>query len=128
MLIVADTRERANAHILKYFDRNGIPYRVAKVETGDYVDEERPGIAVERKRNLGELAINLCGPDARRFYAEVRRAHDAGIRLVVLCEHGGEIRTFRDVAKWRSPYGRVTGRMLQDRIFQLEMAYAVPVL
>ena len=127
-MIIADTRERANGHILRYFDRHEIPYRIAKVDTGDYISDEHPGIAVERKKNLSELCHNLCSPDRMRFYAECRRAREEGVRLIVLCEHGGKIKSFADVRTWSNPYGTVTGRRLQDAIFQLQMAYAVPVL
>lgn len=127
-LIVSDTREKANEHILKYFDKHGIEYRVAKIDIGDYMCEENQTIRVERKKNLNELAMNMCSPDRMRFYAECRRAHDAGVRLIVLCEQGGGIKTFDDVRSWKNKYGKVTGRMLQDAIFNLQMAYGIPVL
>ena len=126
-MIVSDTREKANDHVLKYFDRHGIEYRVAKVDTGDYMLDERPDLRVERKKSLSELCMNLCSPDRRRFYNEVRRAHDHGIRLVILCEQYG-VKNFTDVASWRNPYGKVTGRQLQDAIYRLEGGYSVPVL
>lgn len=127
-MYIFDTRERCNDHIKRYFERNRIEYRVAKVDTGDYMLEENPMVRVERKRTLGELCVNMCSKDVKRFYAEIRRAHDAGLKLVILCEHGGRIRTFQDVSTWKNQYGTVTGRMLQDKIYKLEMAYGVPVL
>lgn len=126
-MIVSDTREKANDHVLKYFDRHGIEYRVAKVDTGDYMLDERPDLRVERKKSLSELCMNLCSPDRRRFYDEIHRAHDQGIRLVILCEQYG-VKSLTDVASWRNPYGRVTGRQLQDAIYRLEVGYSVPVL
>ena len=126
-MIVSDTREKANDHVLKYFDRHGIEYRVAKVDTGDYMLDERPDLRVERKKSLSELCMNLCSRDRRRFYDEIHRAHDQGIRLVILCEQAG-IKTFADIAGWKNKYGKVTGRQLQDAIYRLEVGYSVPVL
>lgn len=130
MKIWIDTREREQAigRIKAYFDRHGIEWEKRKLDVGDYMLEGQNGLIVDRKQSLSELSMNLLSPDKRRFYAEIRRAHDDGIRLIILCEQGGEIKSFNDVARWKSTYGRVTGKSLQDAIFRLEMAYQVPVL
>ena len=130
MRVLVDTREKphAIARILAYFDRHGVAWEKRKLDIGDYMLDGQPHLIVDRKQSCNELASNLCSPDRRRFYNEVRNAHDAGIRLIILCEHGGDIRTFDDVRNWKNPYGKVSGRRLQDAIFQLQMAYAVPVL
>ena len=128
--VAVDSREKPQAikNILAYFDRHGILWEKRKLEIGDYMLEDRPWLVVDRKQSLGELCVNMCSGDVSRFYREVRRAHDCGVKLIILCEHGCGIRTFQDVAGWKNKYGTVTGRMLQDKIYQLEMAYRVPVL
>lgn len=125
-MYVCDTREKTNEHILKYFDRHTIQYKVEKVDTGDYMNTENPLVRVERKKSLGELAHNLLSPDKSRFYREVRRAREQGIQLVILCEHGG-IKNLDDVKKWRNPYGKVTGKTLADAIFKLYIGYHIEV-
>ena len=127
-MITVDSRERRNEHILKYFDRRGIEYRIAKVNTGDYMDEACPYIRVERKKDLAELAHNLLSPDRTRFYNEVRRARAEGIKLIILCEHGRGVTNIEDVKKWVPKFGKASGRSLADAIFRLEIAYGVPVL
>lgn len=127
-MYVFDTRERANSHIKNYFDKHGIEYKTYKIDTGDYMSEENPAVRVERKKSLSELCTNLCSQDRIRFYKEIRRAHDAGIKLVILCEHGGTIKSLADVSRWSNPHGSVTGRKLQDEIYKLEVGYSVPVL
>lgn len=124
---IFDTREQTNDHIKAYFDRHHIPYREAKLDCGDYALEGLDGIRIERKKNLQELAHNLLSQDRARFYREVRRARDIGIRLIVLCENGGGIRTYEDVKLWKPKYGKVTGKALADAIFRLEIGYGVPV-
>lgn len=127
-LIYCDTREKENGHILRYLEQNEIPYEVRKIDCGDYMIEGQGNVRVERKRNLQELAHNLCSPDRARFYREVRRAREAGIRLIVLCEHGGEIRDLASVGTWKPKYGKVSGKTLRDAIYALMVSYGVPVV
>ena len=90
-MYIFDTRERKNDHIKAYFDRNGIPYKVEKLDVGDYMVEGGK-VSVDRKQNLSELCTNLTSRDDHaRFWREVRRAKECGIKLIVLCEHGGQI-------------------------------------
>ena len=91
MKIFVDSREKPQAiqGILAYFDRHEIEWERVKIDTGDYMLEGQPDLIVDRKQSLGELAHNLLSPDRARFYREIRRAREAGIRLIILCEHGG---------------------------------------
>lgn len=126
-LIVSDSREKENKHVLNYFDRHGIEWERRKLDTGDYMLEGHPERVVDRKQSLQELAHNLLSNDKKRFYAEIRRAREQGIELIILCEHGG-IRDLKDVAKWKPRFGKASGRSLADAIFRLEIGYGVPVL
>ena len=124
MRIIADSREKKNEHVLSYFGRHGIPYVVQKLDVADYMIDGQPGVVVDRKRNLSEVCTNLMTRnDSARFWREVRRAHDEGIKLYILVEHGGQIKTIRDVANWTSPYSRVTGRRLLAEMCRVEAAY-----
>lgn len=124
-MIVTDTREKRNEHILKYFDRHNVQHVTGKLDAGDYMDTDHPLTRVERKANLAEMAHNLLTKDRKRFYAEVRRARAEGIQLVVLCEEPG-INTVEDVKNWKPRYGKASGRSLADAIFKLEIGYGVP--
>jgi ERCC4-type nuclease len=129
MLIKVDSREKPQAvkNILAYFDRHGIEWEKVKLDTGDYMLDGHPELVVDRKQSLGELAHNLLSQDKARFYREVRRARESGIKLIILCEHGG-IQSIKDVKSWVPKYGQVSGRALADAIFRLEISYGVPVL
>lgn len=129
MKIWTDSREKPQAvkGILAWFDRHGIEHERTALKTGDYMLDGQPDLIIDRKGGLGEICMNLCSPDKVRFYKEVRRAHDQGIRLVILCEQYG-VKSLADVAAWKNPYGRVSGRQLQDKIYKLEIGYGVPVL
>ena len=124
-MYVFDTREQKNLHVKAYFDRHNIHYIEKKLDCGDYM-VEGGNISVDRKRTLEELSCNLLNPqDKKRFMREVRRAREAGIQLVVLCEHGGKIKTLTDVAQWESSYSPVKGRALVDAMHRLTVSYGV---
>ena len=129
MKIWTDSREKPHAirGILSYFDRHGIEHETTALKTGDYMLDGQPDLIIDRKNGLGEICMNLCSRDKIRFYREVRRAHDQGIRLIILCEQAG-VKTFADVGTWQNKYGKVTGRQLQDAIYRLEVGYNIPVL
>ncbi|MBP3311985.1 MAG: ERCC4 domain-containing protein [Butyricicoccus sp.] len=125
-MIICDSREKKNQHVLRYFDVHNIPYRIQKLDVADYMLEGMDGFAIDRKQNLSELSTNLMNrKDHARFWKEVRRAKEAGMRMVVLCEHGGKIRSVQDVAGWQNPYSGVSGRALMDEIYRVHIAYGV---
>lgn len=111
-----------------HLDRKGVPYRVEKLNVGDYMLEGGT-ITIDTKQDLEELSRNLMNrADHARFLKEVRRAKEAGLRLVVLCRHGGKVKTIRDVAGWKSKYSPVTGRALMDEIYRVHISYGVDFL
>jgi hypothetical protein len=129
MKITIDSRERKFDHIKSYFDKHGIEYEIRKLDVGDYQIEGKPQISVDRKRSLGELSHNLMNPkDHSRFWKEVRRSRDQGVKLFVLVEHGGQIKSIEDVAWWNDKYSGVSGRRLADEIYRVHIAYGVEFL
>ena len=126
-MILVDSREKKNQHILDYFATNGIAYTVQKLSTGDYMNTDRPNLTIDRKQNLEELSGNICTAD-NRFWREVRRSHEEGLRMIVLIEHGGRIRSMNDVPEWKSKFTRVTGQRLFQQMLRIHMAYGVEFL
>lgn len=128
-MIIVDTREKKNAHILKYFITHDIDYKLQKMDVADYQIENKDNLVIDRKQNLDELARNLMNrSDHARFWKEVRKAKDRQIKLIVLCEHGGQIKNIKSVADWHSKYSPVSGRALMDEIYRLHIAYGVEFL
>ena len=128
-LYIFYTRERKNEHIKAYFEKHCIEYEIRKLDVGDYQIEGKPQISVDRKRSLGELSHNLMNPkDHSRFWKEVRRAREQKIKLFVLVEHGGQIKSIEDVAKWTDKYSGVSGRSLMDAIYRLHIGWGVEIL
>ena len=127
-MIICDSREKDNGKILKYFENHNISYRIEAVKTGDYMDSNKMTITVDRKKNLGELAKNLCSNDQSRFWREIRRSKAEGIKMIVLCEHGGKIHSIKDVAAWKNPYSKVSGRSLMNEMYRAHISYGVEFL
>ena len=127
-MIICDTREKKNTHILAYFDRHNISYKAQKLDVGDYTLQGK-NVAVERKQNLSELSRNLMNrKDHSRFYKEIRRAKEAGVKLIVLVEHGSKIKSIQDVFMWQDKYSGVSGRQLMDAIYKAHISYGVEFL
>lgn len=127
MVLLEDTRNKEGKHanVRRYCEKHGIEIVRQKLDVGDYMLPDGK-VSIDTKENLDELARNLMNRnDASRFWREVRRSRAAGIKLVVLCEHGGSIKSINDVAKWKSRYSQIHGRRLVDEMIRLEMSYGI---
>lgn len=103
MNIQIDSREKARAirKIIKHFDDNGIKHFSSKLLVGDYMSLDNPRLIIDRKQNLQELCGNVC-QQHERFKRELLKAIDAGIQLVILVEHGPDIKSVEDVYFWKN--------------------------
>lgn len=104
MVIQIDTREKARAieKIVNTFDKRGIKHYASKLYVGDYMNLDNPKVIIDRKQNLLELCQNVC-QGHKRFIAELQRAKDVGVQLIILCEHGKDITSLSDVIQWENP-------------------------
>lgn len=102
--IFVDTREKPAAILLimHYFKVSELNVVRSKLYVGDYMMQDNPHMVVDRKQNLSELCNNVTN-DHRRFACELERARAAGIKVVILVEHGHQIKTLDDVKKWKNP-------------------------
>lgn len=124
-MIIVDSREKPQAirSILSYFKENNIPYRMRKLDTGDYMLEDHPEFVIDRKQTISELAKNVGSKDRERFKRELIRAKEAGQTLIILVEQNryqdrGEWVTVRDISdliRWSSPHTMVIG----ERLFRI---------
>ena len=131
MTLYEDTRQKKGRHdnIKKYCDKNNIDLVRVKLDVGDYMIDLNGKVSVDTKTNLAELSKNLMNAkDHSRFWKEVRRAREQKIKLFVLVEHGGQIKSIEDVAKWEDKYSGVSGRALANEIYRVHIAYGVEFL
>lgn len=104
MVIQIDSREQARAivKIKTEFDKQGVKHYTNKLYVGDYMSLDNPRLIIDRKQNLQELVGNVC-QGHKRFTDELKRAQESEIRLIILCEHSGSIKTLEDVKSWKNP-------------------------
>ena len=104
MDIQIDSREKARAirKIIKTFDEAGVRHFSSKLLVGDYMSLDNPRLIIDRKQNLQELCGNVC-QQHERFRKELLKAIEAGLQLVILVEHGPDVKTLEDVYFWKNP-------------------------
>ena len=125
MTIQIDTREKSRAikQIVSYFDETGIQHYTSKLYVGDYMSLDNPRVVIDRKQNLQEICGNVC-QQHERFTNELKRARENGIKIIILCEHGSNIKTLADVQGWVNPRLRtspkaVSGKQLFKILFTI---------
>lgn len=104
MNIQVDSREHQKEweRIKQQFDDLGVQYFRSKLYVGDYQSLDNPRLVIDRKKDLQELCGNVC-QQHERFKAELVRAMQHGIKIVILCEHGADIQSVEDVYFWQNP-------------------------
>lgn len=104
MQIVVDTREHKSEwdRISKQFDELGVKYFRSKLFVGDYQNLDNARLVVDRKKDLLEICGNVT-QQHERFKAELLRAMEQGIKIIILCEHGEGIKEIDDVIFWKNP-------------------------
>lgn len=109
MQIQVDTREHKAEweRIEKQFKKLKVEYFRSKLYVGDYMNLDNPRVVIDRKKNLSELAQNVT-QGHERFVRELKRAQNAKIKVIVLVEHGNDIKTIGDVWFWQNPRRNIT--------------------
>lgn len=120
MVVVVDTREQNNQHILEFFNRKKIPYKVVKNDFGDYTAMIPKGtitgftsdiyfdrdIAIERKNSIDEIAGNLKD-DAYRIKKELAHMNMYDIKYFFFVEDKDFHENLRN-GNYRSQYDPFT--------------------
>ena len=103
MIIQEDTRQQSGKHNIKhaYFDDNEIGVVRCKLPFGDYAPI--PPVSVDTKKDMDEIAQNICGKEHRRFVNECKAARDAGCKLIILVENTVGISKLSQVHLWKNP-------------------------
>ena len=116
LTVLVDTREQSNQHILDSFNKLKVPYKVQKLDFGDYSCFIPKGsfegqardiyfsndIAIERKNSIDELANNLKD-DATRIRTELAHINKYNIKCYLFIEDYLFDKHIRE-GKYRSQY------------------------
>lgn len=113
-MILIDSREQNNKHILRYFNKNKIEYRDGIAR--DYADyySTNGDCCVERKKNLIEFAGN-CGKGHAKFKREMEKLGE-GEKMYILIE---EEYKYKDLPKWKNPRAKTFRRLADGSIKKL---------
>lgn len=128
MVIQVDTREQKYEHVTKYFDSQGIKWVKSKCVVGDYVNLENPMVVIDRKKDLQEVAGNVC-QQHERFIRELELAKELGYKMFVLVEEPAMI-CLEDVCHWynwrrkKNPKA-ITGKTLYKIMLTISQKYDV---
>ena len=135
--LIVDTREKPKAirNILEYFDAQGVPYESSKLLFGDYMDWNRPGIVIDSKQNIAELAKNVT-IEKNRFMRELEKAKAAGAKLVILVEQNRfkdrenwiHVEKISDLMLWSNPHTKLRGEQIFRALSALENRYDIEVV
>lgn len=128
MVIQVDSREQKYEHVTQYFDSQGIKWVRSKCVVGDYVNLENPMVVIDRKKDLQEVAGNVC-QQHDRFVRELELAKELGYKLIVLVEEPN-ITTLTNVCSWynwrrRTNPKAVTGKTLHKIMRTMSDKYGV---
>lgn len=109
MVIQVDSREHQKAitKIIAEFDRQGIKHISSKLPFGDYTNLDNPKLYIDRKQSLSEICVNVV-QQRDRFVRELKLCNECGCHMIILCEHGGKIKTLQDVLEWKNPRLKVS--------------------
>ena len=128
MIIIQDTREKQPWNFEAY---DGVEQVVAKIDAGDYVIQgQEQLIAIDRKKSVSELSINL-GAQHQRFARELERMGNFEHRYVI-CEFPYEKLVMfpkgANLPKHVLKKIRVSGKFLVRRVEELSEKYGVKFL
>lgn len=104
MNIQVDSREHESEwkRISKQFDELGVKYFRSKLYVGDYQNMDNARLVVDRKKDLQELYGNICAQH-ERFRRELLKAIEQEIKIIILCEHGEDVKSLEDVYFFYQP-------------------------
>ena len=100
MILIEDTRQVVGKHKLKneYFEKMGIEVVRSKLLFGDYQNPKNPSIAIDTKKDIQELIIDVT-KDHERFKRELQLAKKCGAKLIILIEDE-KVTCINDLYTW----------------------------
>ena len=134
-IILRDTRQQKEEHIIKEFDKQGILHIRTGLPSADYMavryDKEKGfyldySILIDTKKDIEEIASNLCNSqNHQRILREIQKGKDLGAKQFVFLINGGKIKTIEDLQNWSSPHTKVKGSTLLKIMSTMKDKYHV---
>lgn len=121
-VILTDTRQRKENHILKEFDKQKILHIQTKLDSADYMAlryDKVKGmyldylILVDTKKDLLEICGNLAHTsEHQRLIREVDLGHSLGAKEFIFLIGENNIKTIDDLKNWTNKHTKIKGETL----------------
>lgn len=134
-IILRDTRQQKESHIIKEFDKQNILHIQTKLDSADYMaircDKEKGfykdySTLIDTKKDLLELCGNLChSTEHQRILREIELGKQLGAKEFIFLIGDNKIKTTEDIKNWISPHTKVKGETLLKIMNTMRKKYDV---
>ena len=134
-IILTDTRQQKESHILKEFDKQGILHIRTGLPSADYMvvryDNEKGfyldySILIDTKKDIEEIASNLCNSqNHERVKREIFKGQELGCDKFIFLINSGKVKTLEDLQNWTSKRTQVNGSTLVKVFNTMKERYGV---
>lgn len=134
-IILTDTRQQKESHILKAFDKQNILHIRTGLPSADYMvvryDDEKGfyldySILIDTKKDIEEIASNLCNSqNHQRILREIQKGKDLGAKEFIFLINGGKVKTIEDLKNWTSKRTKVKGFVLLKIMKTMRERYGI---
>lgn len=132
-IILTDTRQKSEQHILKEFDKQNIKHIRTTLKSADYMALRYDNgfifdysILIDTKKDLVEMAGNICRTsEHERIKREIEKAKQLGCEQFIFLIADNKIKTAEDIKKWKSKYTKVKGNVLLKSMITMSKKYGI---
>lgn len=134
-IILTDTRQQKEAHILKEFDKKKIIHLRTTLSSADYMAlkfDNNKGMfldystLIDTKKDLEEMSSNLCNTkNHERIKREIFRAKNLGCKNFIFLIANDNIKNIEDIKSWKSKRTKVRGFTLLKIMQTMKQKYNI---
>jgi hypothetical protein len=134
-VILTDSRQQKEKHILKEFDKQGILHIRTGLPSADYMAlryDDKQGfyldysVLVDSKKDLLEMSGNLCNSSQHdRLKREIKKGFELGAKEFIFLIGSKDITNVEDIKNWSSPHTKVRGSTLLKVMVTMSKKYGV---
>ena len=132
-IILTDTRQQKESHIIKEFDRQKILHIRTTLESADYMAVRYNNgfykdysVLIDTKKDLEEISSNLCNTqNHERIKREIAKAKELGCNDFIFLIANNKIKTLNDLKQWKSKRTKVRGVTLVKIMQTMKERYGI---
>ena len=119
-----DTRDRKDAYVTDYFDKQGMKWIRTKLYAGDVKLLNSTRVIIDLKANTEEIAHNICNnKEHLRLVREIERAKEILCEDFIFLIKDDKIKSVEDLIKWTSNKTKVKGATLYKAMCTMTKKY-----